>query len=178
MKVRDSGMPDEEMWNSFFSPAKILALLGLDADTRGVAKFGCGYGTFSLAAARLTQGMVHAFDIEPAMVAVQAVPHRKDGGVVGIGLIRHLRVVNAVHPGGDDSLPPWPVSSGRYEAALWRQISRRSSSSGKRRCSRREKTRSLSRNTANSLFCSPATVSISTSCTFCFNSAARLVARG
>jgi SAM-dependent methyltransferase len=68
MKVRDSGMPDEEMWDSFFSPAKILALLGLDADTRGVAEFGCGYGTFTLAAARLTQGMVHAFDIEPAMV--------------------------------------------------------------------------------------------------------------
>lgn len=68
MKVRDSGMPDEEMWDAFFSPVKILALLGLDADIRGVAEFGCGYGTFTLAAARLTQEMVHTFDIDPAMV--------------------------------------------------------------------------------------------------------------
>jgi SAM-dependent methyltransferase len=68
MKVRDSGMPDEEMWDSFFSPEKTLSLLGLDADTREVAEFGCGYGTFTLASARLIEGTVHAFDIEPEMI--------------------------------------------------------------------------------------------------------------
>lgn len=68
MKVRDSGMPDEEMWDSFFSPEKTLALLGLDAGIREVAEFGCGYGTFTLAAARLAQGTVHVFDIEPEMI--------------------------------------------------------------------------------------------------------------
>jgi SAM-dependent methyltransferase len=68
MKVRDSGMPDEEMWDSFFSPEMILSLLGLDASIREVAEFGCGYGTFTIAAARLVRGTVHAFDIEPEMI--------------------------------------------------------------------------------------------------------------
>ncbi|MGE4344567.1 MAG: class I SAM-dependent methyltransferase, partial [Geoalkalibacter sp.] len=67
MKVRDSGMPDEDMWDSFFFPTKMLTLLGLDAGTGDVAEFGCGYGTFTLAAARLIRGTVHAFDIEPEM---------------------------------------------------------------------------------------------------------------
>lgn len=26
MKVRDSGMPDEEMWTGFFDPARVLAV--------------------------------------------------------------------------------------------------------------------------------------------------------
>jgi SAM-dependent methyltransferase len=39
----------------------------LCADIREVAEFGCGYGTFTLAA-RLAQGTVHAFDIEPEMI--------------------------------------------------------------------------------------------------------------
>ncbi len=68
MKVRDSGMPDEAMWDAFFSPEKTLVLLGLDAGTREVAEFGCGYGTFTLAAAALAGATVHAFDIEPEMI--------------------------------------------------------------------------------------------------------------
>jgi len=79
MKVRDSGMPDEEMWDAFYSPEKILALLGLDADTREVAEFGCGYGTFTLAAARLTPGTVHAFDIEPEMIERVEEKCQRDG---------------------------------------------------------------------------------------------------
>jgi len=34
-----------------------------------VVEFGCGYGTFTLAAARAVEGRVVALDIEPAMVA-------------------------------------------------------------------------------------------------------------
>ena len=65
MKVRDSGMPDEEMWDAFSSVEKVLALLGPDADIPELAEFGCGYGTFTLAAARLARGTVYAFDIKP-----------------------------------------------------------------------------------------------------------------
>jgi len=68
MKVRDSGMPDEEMWDAFFSPEKTLALLGLEAGIRELVEFGCGYGTFTLAAARLARGTVYAFDIEQEMI--------------------------------------------------------------------------------------------------------------
>lgn len=70
MKVRDSGMPDEEMWTGFFDPAKVLAIFSLDRGVQDLVEFGCGYGTFTLAAAGITAGTVHALDIEPDMVAV------------------------------------------------------------------------------------------------------------
>lgn len=70
MKVRDSGMPEEEMWAGFFDPAKVLAIFGLDRGVQDLVEFGCGYGTFTLAAAGIASGTVHALDIEPEMVAV------------------------------------------------------------------------------------------------------------
>lgn len=68
MKVRDSGMPEEKMWASFFNPEKVLTTLGLGKETGDVVEFGCGYGTFTLAAARLVSGTVYALDIEPEMI--------------------------------------------------------------------------------------------------------------
>ncbi|MDO9309037.1 MAG: class I SAM-dependent methyltransferase [Deltaproteobacteria bacterium] len=70
MKVRDSGMPDEEMWTGFFDPAKVLAMFGLDHGVQDLVEFGSGYGTFTLAAAGIAAGTVHALDIEPKMVEV------------------------------------------------------------------------------------------------------------
>jgi ubiquinone/menaquinone biosynthesis C-methylase UbiE len=70
MKVRDSGMPDEEMWTGFFDPARVLAIFGLDRGVQDLVEFGCGYGTFTLAAAGIASGTVHALDIEPEMVSV------------------------------------------------------------------------------------------------------------
>ena len=43
MKTRESGMPDEEMWQTFFSPSQTLLALGLRRDMPDVAEFGCGY---------------------------------------------------------------------------------------------------------------------------------------
>ncbi len=68
MKTRESGMPVEQMWASFFSPAQTLAKLGLTESCRDVVDFGCGYGTFAIPAARVVWGTVHAFDIESEMV--------------------------------------------------------------------------------------------------------------
>jgi SAM-dependent methyltransferase len=70
MKVRDSGMPEEEMWTGFFDPAKVLSIFSLDQGVQDLVEFGCGYGTFTLAAAGIANGTVHALDIEPEMVAV------------------------------------------------------------------------------------------------------------
>jgi SAM-dependent methyltransferase len=70
VKVRDSGMPDEEMWTGFFDPSKVLEVLGLGRGVQDVVEFGCGYGTFTLAAAGIASGTVHALDIEPEMVDV------------------------------------------------------------------------------------------------------------
>ncbi len=68
MKVRDSGMPEEGLWSDFFDPETVLRTLGLEWNVRNVAEFGCGYGTFTLPAARLFRGTVHAFDIETEMI--------------------------------------------------------------------------------------------------------------
>lgn len=68
MKGRESGMPDEAWWASFFEPEGALdRLLDLGRDDDGIVEFGCG-GTFTLPAARRTRGTVVALDIEPALV--------------------------------------------------------------------------------------------------------------
>lgn len=73
MKGRESGMPEEDRWSSFFNPEAMLDQLLLMPDRCcNVLEFGCGYGTFSLPAARRTQGVVTALDIEPAMVGLVA----------------------------------------------------------------------------------------------------------
>lgn len=70
MKARDSGMPDEEWWETFFDVDEaLLRLLPHEACGGDVVEFGCGYGTFTLAAARRIEGVLNALDIEPAMVA-------------------------------------------------------------------------------------------------------------
>lgn len=65
-------MPDEELWASFFQPELILDRLGLRDVTGDVVEFGCGYGTFTIPAARRTTGTVHALDIEREMVELVA----------------------------------------------------------------------------------------------------------
>ncbi len=63
-------MPDEAMWDSFFEPPAVLAKLGFGEVRGDVVEFGCGYGTFTIPAARMTKGVVHALDIEPEMIAI------------------------------------------------------------------------------------------------------------
>lgn len=69
MKGRESGMPDEAYWESFFDAEVALnLLLGTGGLAGDIVEFGCGYGTFALPAGRRTQGIVTALDIEPQMV--------------------------------------------------------------------------------------------------------------
>lgn len=68
MKVRDSGMPAEEMWSSFFDPASICRKLGLNSSIKDAVEFGSGYGTFSLEAASIINGSLYAIDIETEMI--------------------------------------------------------------------------------------------------------------
>ncbi len=71
MKVRDSGMPEAATWDGFFDPGTILGQLAFD-DRADVVDFGCGYGTFTVAAASRTTGVVHAIDLDAGMVAATA----------------------------------------------------------------------------------------------------------
>lgn len=69
MRLRDSGMPDEEYWESLFDVKLVLDRLGIHPGLRDVAEFGCGYGTFTIPIARTISGVVYTFDIDPAMVS-------------------------------------------------------------------------------------------------------------
>lgn len=79
MKVRESGMPDRNMWEKFFDPAKILATLGLNSQTVDVAEFGCGYGTFTIPAAKIIKGKIYALDIEPEMIRITGEEAKRNG---------------------------------------------------------------------------------------------------
>jgi ubiquinone/menaquinone biosynthesis C-methylase UbiE len=61
-------MPSEEIWQEFFAPEAILKKLGLTSACKDVVEFGCGYGTFTIPAARIISGIVYALDIEPEML--------------------------------------------------------------------------------------------------------------
>lgn len=69
MKGRESGMPDEAYWASFFDPEGILdQLLVTPGGYYNLVEFGCGYGTFTLPAAKRTRGVVTALDIDSEKV--------------------------------------------------------------------------------------------------------------
>ena len=79
MKARESGMPEEGMWAEFFDAEAILRKLGLSSSCGDVVDFGCGYGTFTIPAARMVSGKVHALDIEPEMVQATAAKAQEAG---------------------------------------------------------------------------------------------------
>lgn len=79
MKTRESGMPDESMWTDFFDAETVLRKLGLTSSCGDVVDFGCGYGTFTIPAARMIAGTVHALDIEPEMVEATAAKAQESG---------------------------------------------------------------------------------------------------
>ncbi|MFZ5496189.1 MAG: class I SAM-dependent methyltransferase [Verrucomicrobiota bacterium] len=70
MKVRDSGMPPQDYWETLFDVPGILDAFGFGPATGDVAELGCGYGTFTLPLARRIGGTVHTVDIEADMVAI------------------------------------------------------------------------------------------------------------
>jgi len=77
-KGRESGMPEAEVWQGFFNPAHILDRL--DCDHPGsVVEFGCGYGLFTVEAAKRSSGTVYALDIDPEMIAATTEATQKAG---------------------------------------------------------------------------------------------------
>lgn len=79
MKLRESGMPAEDYWETLLDPEMILARFSLDASTGDVVELGCGYGTFTLPLARRIAGRVHALDIDGAMLNRTAARAAKAG---------------------------------------------------------------------------------------------------
>lgn len=79
MRIRESGMPEQELWASFFDVETILDRLLLRPGCGDIVELGCGYGTFTIAAARRCAGVVHALDIDPAMIRTTAEQARQAG---------------------------------------------------------------------------------------------------
>jgi SAM-dependent methyltransferase len=73
-------MPEEEYWESFFDADCVVARLDCPGgSTNSVVEFGCGYGTFTFAAARGTSGEVFALDIEPELVEMVRTRAEQEG---------------------------------------------------------------------------------------------------
>jgi ubiquinone/menaquinone biosynthesis C-methylase UbiE len=70
MKVRDSGMPSERMWSDFFNVDLILSELQINSKVNDLVEIGCGYGTFTIPAAKQISGKLYAFDIEEEMLGI------------------------------------------------------------------------------------------------------------
>jgi len=70
MKVRDSGMPEERLWNDFFNVDLILSKLEIGSQVTDLVEVGCGYGTFTISAAQQIKGKLYAFDIENEMLDI------------------------------------------------------------------------------------------------------------
>ena len=71
MKGRESGMPEEPYWNTFYDADCIVEKLECTRENReSIVEFGSGYGTFTFPTAKRTSGLVHALDIEPDLVAL------------------------------------------------------------------------------------------------------------
>ena len=86
-KGRESGMPEAEVWQEFFDPAHILDRLDCDHPD-DVVEFGCGYGLFTVEAAKRSSGTVYALDIQPAMIAAT----RTAAGKAGVANVRPIQV--------------------------------------------------------------------------------------
>lgn len=88
MKIRDSGMPEQDYWDSFFDAKCIIhKLFGAQPSEGDVLEFGCGYGTFTLPASRYCGGTLTALDIEPDLVkALRA--RAAESGADNIAVVR------------------------------------------------------------------------------------------
>lgn len=104
-------MPEEALWATFFHADTALARLWPDPHG-DLVELGCGFGTFTLAAARSTKGRVTALDIDPEMIAtvkakagvlgltnIHALEHDFVAGDLGVapGSQAHVMIYNLLH---------------------------------------------------------------------------------
>lgn len=86
MKYRESGMPLEEQWKSYFKPLDILKEMGVNKNIKTLIDIGCGYGTFLLPAAEIVSGKAIGIDIDESMIEVCR-KKVEDNGISNINLI-------------------------------------------------------------------------------------------
>ncbi len=113
MKGRESGMPEEGYWRSFFDAECVIGkLFGGEECLGDVVDFGCGHGTFTFPAAGHSTGTVYAFDIEPELIGGLEMRAKRegvsnivaevrdfavDGTGLGAGSQSHAMIYNLLH---------------------------------------------------------------------------------
>jgi len=68
MRYRESGMPSEQLWDTFFDPQDFLEKLGVNNNMRIAVDIGCGYGTFLFPIAEVVKTKVIGIDIDKKMI--------------------------------------------------------------------------------------------------------------
>lgn len=113
MKGRESEMPAENVWETFFDAQGIVTtFFNQQKNITNVVDLGCGYGTFTIQAAKIASGTVYGLDIEPECI-VLAQKRAIEAGVMnvqcevrdfvtyGTGLppesISHVMIYNLLH---------------------------------------------------------------------------------
>lgn len=112
MIIRESGMPEQEQWESFFDPTSILLKLGIDQLSTKIVDFGCGYGTFTIPAAEISNGKVYAIDNNDQFIAecdrrskakagINVICIKRDFVLNGVGLpdneVNYAMLFNILH---------------------------------------------------------------------------------
>jgi ubiquinone/menaquinone biosynthesis C-methylase UbiE len=93
MKVTDSGMPEEEYWNSLFDIPLILDWLDVRTIAGPIVEIGCGYSTFTLPTAKGTKESIIAFDIDPSMIEISR-KHMEQAGIQNVEFFKRDIVEN------------------------------------------------------------------------------------
>lgn len=69
MKYRESGMPDETMWDTFFNPTAVLDKMNINKEIEVLLDIGCGYGTFLVSMAERVKKAI-GIDIDNHMISI------------------------------------------------------------------------------------------------------------
>jgi len=95
-------MPAESMWASFFNVELILSELDINADINDLVEIGCGYGTFTIPAAKVITGKLYAYDIDEEMFGI--VKQKLDDEAIGNVIPEHRDVLTQSTGLADNSI--------------------------------------------------------------------------
>ena len=70
MILRESGMPDKELWEQFFNPYEIFEKFCITNENNPGADIACGFGTFTIPLAKLNNKTIYAVDINNDYLAL------------------------------------------------------------------------------------------------------------
>lgn len=67
MKFRESGMPEDNVWSTFFEPEQVLKSMEINENVIVLLDIGCGYGTFLFPASKIVKKAI-GIDIDSQMI--------------------------------------------------------------------------------------------------------------